>query len=185
MAAHGIGGRATGSVDCGQSLDSLSIEWTFADGTKATDVVRWLPKCHEEFATYVHGTKCAAQFSGPHHLGTVHTYKDQRCANDNIAWRAPKETFTPWQAEWNALLDAIRKDKPHNEAKRAAMSNIADMMGRAAVNSGQIITWDQVMKSDFQWCPYIDRMTPDSPPPVQADARGYYPTPVPGVWKEV
>ena len=55
----------------------------------------------------------------------------------------------------------------------------------AAVNSGQIITWDQVMKSDFQWCPYIDRMTPDSPPPVQADERGHYPVPVPGVWKEV
>ncbi len=185
VTAHGIGGRAANSTDCSQNLDSLSIEWTFADGTKATDVVRWLPKCHEEFATFIHGAKCAAQFSGPGHQGTVHTYKDQRCSSDNLAWRAPKETVTPWQAEWNALLEAIRKDKPHNEAKRAAYSNLADIMGRAAVHTGQVVTWDQMMASNFQFCPNIDQLTPDSPPPIQADAQGRYPVPVPGQWTEV
>jgi predicted dehydrogenase len=185
VSAHGIGGRMANSTDRSQNLDSYSVEWTFPDGTKGYDVVRYLGNCHDEFDTFVHGTKCAAQFSGEVHAGTVHTYKDQRCAADNIAWKAPKEQYSPWQAEWNALLEAIRKDKPHNEAKRAAMTNIADMMGRAAVNSGQIITWDQVMKSNFQWCPYINGMTPDSPPPVKADAQGYYPVPVPGQWTEV
>jgi predicted dehydrogenase len=185
VTAHGVGGRAANSDDCSQNLDSLSIEWTFVDGSKAMDVVRWLPKCHEEFATFVHGTKCAAQFSGPHHLGTVQTYKDQRCARDNIAWRAKNEEITPWQAEWNDLLEAIRKDKPYNEAKRAALSNMADLMGRAAVHTGEIITWDQMMASNFQFCPNLDQLTPDSPPPVQADAQGRYPVPVPGQWKEV
>ncbi|MGO8748188.1 MAG: Gfo/Idh/MocA family protein [Thermoguttaceae bacterium] len=185
VSAHGIGGRVASSTDRSQNLDSYSVEWTFPDGTKGYDVVRYINNCHDEFDTFVHGTKCAAQFSGEIHAGTVHIYKDQRCAADNIAWKAPKEQYTPWQAEWNSLLEAIRKDKPHNEAKRAALTNIADMMGRAAVNSGQIVTWDQVMRSNFQWCPYIDRMTPDSPPPVHADAQGYYPVPVPGVWKEV
>jgi predicted dehydrogenase len=185
VAAHGIGGRIANSTDHSQNLDSYSVEWTFPDGTKAYDVVRYVSKCHTEFDTFVHGTKCAAQFSGDIHAGTVHTYKDQRCAPDNIAWEAPKEKYTPWRAEWNTLLDAIRKDKPHNEAKRAAMTNIADMMGRAAVNSGQIVTWDQVMNSNFQWCPYISTMTADSPPPVQPDAKGFYPVPIPGMWKEV
>jgi len=185
VTAHGIGGRVANSTDRSQNLDSYSVEWTFPDGTKAYDVVRYIGNCHNQFDTFVHGTKCAAQFSGNVHAGTVHTYKDQRCEQDNIAWRAPKEQVNPWQAEWNVLLEAIRKDTPHNEAKRAALSNIADMMGRAAVNSGQIVTWDQVMNSKFQWCPNIDSLTPDSPPPVQADAKGYYPVPVPGVWKEV
>ena len=36
VTAHGVGGRAANSTDCSQNLDSLSIEWTFADGTKAT-----------------------------------------------------------------------------------------------------------------------------------------------------
>lgn len=185
VTAHAVGGRAPGSLDCSQNLDSFTIEWTFADGAKALDVVRWLPNCHTEFATYIHGTKCAAQFSGWSHVGTVHTYKDQRCSPDNIAWRAPKEAITPWQAEWDNLLDAIRKDKPHNEAKRAALSNIADLMGRAAAHMGRVITWDEMLNSNFQFCPNIDELTDDSPPPVQADAQGRYPVPVPGVWNEI
>jgi predicted dehydrogenase len=186
VSAHGIGGRIANSTDRSQNLDSMSIEWTFADGTKATDCMRWLGgHCHAEFATYVHGTKCAAQFSGQTHRGTVRIYKDQRIHDDNIAWEAPEEKYNPWDAEWNVLLDSIRNDKPQNEAKRAAYSNIADLMGRAAVHSGKIITWDDVMSSNFQFCPDIENMDYDTPPPLQPDAEGYYPVPVPGVWSEV
>ena len=67
VSAHGVGGRAANSTDCGQNLDSFAAEWTFADGTKATDVVRYIPGCFNEFATFIHGTKCAAQFSGTIH----------------------------------------------------------------------------------------------------------------------
>jgi predicted dehydrogenase len=185
VSAHCIGGRAADSADCSQNLDSFSVEWTFADGTKAYDVVRYLGNCHNQFDTFIHGTRCAAQFSGAIHAGTVHTYKSQRCTPDNVAWRAPKEAISPWQAEWNVLLDAIRNDRPHNEAERAALSNLADMMGRAAVHSGKVITWDEAMASNFQWCPNIDRLTEDSPPPVRADAQGRYPVPVPGEWSEM
>ena len=185
VSAHGIGGRAANSTDRSQNLDSFSIEWTFPDGTKAYDVVRYIPKCRRDFATWVHGTKCAAQFSGNVHAGTVQTYKGQRIAKDQIAWKAPKEPRTPWQAEWNALIDAIRTDKPHNEAKRAALSNLADIMGRAAVHMGKTITWDQAMASDFRFCPNIDTLGPDTAPPVQPDAEGRYPVPVPGIWSEI
>jgi predicted dehydrogenase len=185
VAAHGVGGRAANNTDHGQNLDSLSIEWTFADGTKAMDVVRWLPNCFTEFATFIHGTKCAAQFSGPHHAGTVQTYKDQRIARDNIDWKAPKEPTTPWQAEWNELIQSIREDRQHNETTRAALSNLVDLMGRAAVHSGKVITFDEMMNSNFQFCPNIDSLNHESPPPVQADDKGRYPVPVPGVWSEV
>jgi predicted dehydrogenase len=185
VSAHGISGRAANRVDRGQNLDSFTIEWTFPDGTKAFDIVRWLPNCHTEFATWIHGTKCAAQFSGPIHEGLVRTYKDQRCANDNIAWRAPKEPISPWQAEWDVLLDDIRHDRPHNEAKRAALSNLADIMGRAAAHSGKIITWDEAMASNFRFCPTIDSLTDDSAPPIQADGQGQYPVPIPGQWTEI
>jgi predicted dehydrogenase len=183
--AHGIGGRTATNDDCSQNLDSFAIEWTFADGTKATDVVRYVAGCHNEFATYVHGTKCAAQFSGNIHAGTVQRYRDQRIAKDNIDWKAPAEKLTAWQAEWAVLFDAIRNDRPHNEARRAAESNLVDMMGRAAVHGGQIVTWDDVMNSNFQFCPNIDQMDYSTPAPLQPDAQGRYPVPVPGVWTEI
>jgi len=188
VAAHGIGGRAANSADFGQGLDSFSIEWTFADGTKATDVVRWLGgHCHREFATYVHGTKCAAQFNtyGLKKGETTRIYKDQRIEKDNLVWESPEETVTSWDAEWDVLLDSIRTDKPQNETKRAAYSNVADLMGRAAVHSGKAITWDEAMASDFQFYADIDTMDYDTPPPVQPDAEGRYPVPVPGVWSEM
>lgn len=185
ITALGIGGRAANSTNHGQGFDSISIEWTFPDGTKATDGVRWLGgHCFNEFATFVHGTKCAAQFSGNIHAGTTRIYKDQRIADENIVWEAPKEKFSPWDAEWNDLLDSIRNDKPHNEAKRAAYSNFADLMGRAAVHSGKLITWDEITASKFQFVENIDDLDYDSTPPVQVGADGYYPVPIPGEWTE-
>ena len=41
------------------------------------------------------------------------------------------------------------------------------------------------MKSEFQFCDYLDGLTPESPAPVQADANGQFPVPAPGVWKEI
>ncbi|NLF67994.1 MAG: Gfo/Idh/MocA family oxidoreductase [Candidatus Anammoximicrobium sp.] len=188
VSAHGVGGRAANSTDCGQNLDSLSIEWTFADGTKAYDVVRWLGgHCHSEFATYVHGTKCAAQFNtyGLRAGETARLYQDQRIGKDTLVWETPPEAITSWDAEWNVLLDSIRRDKPQNETKRAAYSNVADLMGRAAVHSGKLITWDEALASNFQFYPNIDAMDYDTLPPVQADDQGRYPVPVPGVWSEL
>lgn len=183
--AHGVGGRYWGSKDYSQNLDSYSVEWTFADGAKGYNVVRYIPNCRDDFVTYVHGTKCAAQFSGNVHAGTVHIYKDQRCSPDNIAWKAPNEPCTPWQAEWNVLLAAIRNDRPHNEAHRAACANLATIMGRAAVHMGKTIAWDAAMQSNFQFCANTDLLTAESPPPVSPDAEGRYPVPVPGSWVEL
>jgi len=185
VAAHGLGGRIADSADCSQNLDSYSIELTFADGTKALVGGRSITNCHNDFSTYVHGTKCGAQFSGNVHAPTVRTYKDQRMTNDNIDWEPEKETVHPHQAQWNVLLDAIRNDRPHNEMRRAAYSNLAAIMGRAAVHSGKIITWDEAMASDFKFCENVDALNENSPAPVQADDQGRYPVPIPGKWEEI
>ena len=185
VSAHGIGGRMANSTNHGQGFDSMSVEWTFPDGTKATDDVRWVGgHSFNQFATFAHGTKCAGQFSGDIHAGTTRIYKDQRIAKDNIAWEAPKETYNPWDAEWNVLLDSIRNNKPQNETKRAALSNFADLMGRAALHSGKVITWDELYNSELQFVDNIDGMDYDTEPPVKSGPNGYYPVPIPGVWSE-
>ncbi|MCD4726869.1 MAG: gfo/Idh/MocA family oxidoreductase [Pirellulales bacterium] len=180
IAAQGVGNRAATTTNCNQNLKSYAIEFTFADGTKAT----YFNRC-KETATYIHGTKCSAQFSSNLCEGTVRLFKDQRTDRDNIVWQADKEPITPWQMEWNVLLDAIRNNRPHNEAHRSAMSNLADIMGRAAAHSKRLVTWDETMSSNFQWCPSVDAMNHETPPPVQADPQGCYPAPVTDTWSEI
>lgn len=58
-------------------------------------------------------------------------------------------------------------------------------MGRAAVHSGKLITWDEAMASRFQFCANVDSLTANSPAPVQADAEGRYPAPIPGKTVEI
>jgi len=185
VSAHGVGGRFAGSTDCSQNLDSYSIEYTFADGAKALVTGRYIPGCRNDFATYIHGTKGAAKFSGDVHQPTTWLYKDQRIEGGDIAWRPERETVNPWQAEWDVLLSAIRNDRPHNEARRAALSNLGAIMGRAAVHTGKLITWEQAMASEFRFCANVDGLTASSPAPVQADAQGRYPAPIPGKTVEI
>jgi predicted dehydrogenase len=184
VAAHGVGGRFAGSTDCSQNLDSYSIEYTFADGSKAMVVGRYIPKCYNDFATFVHGTKRAAQFSGNIHAPTSWL---QRPAHGTIEHRLEtgQRNHQPVAAEWDALLAAIRQDRPHNEAKRAALSNLGAIMGRAAVHTGKTITWEEIMASDFQFCANVDELSDKSPAPVRADAQGRYPAPIPGKTREV
>jgi predicted dehydrogenase len=185
VSAQGCGGRMPGSKDCAPELDTYSVEYTFADGTKAMVVGRYVDHCYGDFVTYVHGTKCAGQFSGDIHAPTSQIYKDQHTTPDNVSWKPPREKINPWQMEWNVLLSAIRNNRPHNEARRAAFSTLAAIMGRAAVHSGKVITWDQAMKSNFKFCPNIASLTADSPAPIRADAEGRYPVPAPGAYSEI
>lgn len=104
---------------------------------------------------------------------------------DNIAWTPAEDLYSPWQYEWNVFIDSIRNDRPHNELRRAVYSDLTSLMGRAACHTGQIVTWDQIMESKFQFCGYLDELSFDSPAPVKADQNGQFPVPVPGQWKEV
>ncbi len=183
--AEGLGGREPNSDDCSQNLHTYAIEYTFADGTKAQVNSRSMRNCHNDFATFVHGTKCAAQFSGNVHAPTVQFYKDQQTDKDNITWKPPREKMSPYQVEWDKLLGAIRNNRPHNEVRRAAYANLVSIMGRAAIHSGKIITWDEMLASDFKFCSNIADLTYNSPSPLQADAEGCYPIPIPGKWTEI
>ena len=181
VAAHGVGGRAANSTglqpEPRQLLDRVHLRRRHQGAgdrplhAQLLQRVRHLRPRHEVRGAVLrqHPRADGAHLQGP-----------ARSPADNIAWKPRPEKVNPWQAEWNVLLDAIRNDRPHNEAQRAAYSNLAAIMGRAAVHSGKIVTWDEMMASKFQFCPNVDGLTTDSPAPVQADAQGRYPAPVPG-----
>jgi predicted dehydrogenase len=185
VSAQGLGGRAPDSTDCGQNLDSYAIEYAFADGARALVNGRFIPGCDADFATFLHGTKCAGQFSGNVHAPVTHIYKNQRIERRNTAWSPEPEQTSPYVAEWEALLRAIRNDQPHNETRRSALANVVAIMGRAAVHTGKTVTFDDVMNSRFQFCANASDLTDATPAPARADAAGRYPVPVPGVWREI
>jgi hypothetical protein len=54
-----------------------------------------------------------------------------------------------------------------------------------ATHTGQYITWDQALNSDFQFISNIDGMTFDTPAPIHEGPDGIYPAPQPGLTKEV
>jgi predicted dehydrogenase len=185
VSAIGMGGRVPESEDHGQNIDVYSIEYTFADGTKAFCGFRRINETRSDFATYIHGTKRAAQFSGRTHAATVHLFRDQRIDRDLISWTPTQDEYSPWQYEWNAFIDSIRNDRPHNETERAVYSDLASLMGRAACHTGQEVTWNQIMESRFQFCSYLDELNEESPVPVVANSEGQFPLPIPGEWKEL
>ncbi len=179
VSATGKGTFANRPGNCAQNFDTYSIEYIFPDGGKA--VVENV----DPFATFIHGSQRAAQFSGNVHAATVHIYKGKDIAKDQIKWAAAAESRSPWQAEWKDLIDAIRNDRPYNEAERAIKANLAAIMGRAAVHMGRAVTWDEVTKSTFAFAPQADHLKFGGPAPVQPDVQGDYPVPIPGKWVEV
>jgi len=185
VSAVGMGGREPNSEDHGQNIDLYSMEYTFADGSKAFCGFRRMKRARSEFATFIHGTKCAAQFSGRTHAATVHIFKDQRIEKSNIAWTPTKDQYSPWQYEWNEFIESIRTDRTHNEIQRAVYSDLTSLMGRAACHTNQEVTWEQMMESNFQFCDYLDDLDYVSAAPVKADRNGQFPVPIAGQWNEL
>jgi len=183
VSAQGFGGRTY--PEAGNLFDHYSVEYTFADGTKLFAFSRHMTGCWQTYSDYAHGTKGSARIMA--NLGDPDPciYKSQVMEDANIAWRYGQKDINPYHAEWQALLDAIRNDKPHNEARRAAEADLAALMGRIATHTGQMVTWDEAMKSDFQFVKDIDNLTFDSPAPIQAGPDGIYPAPIPGKTKEI
>ena len=79
------------------------------------------------------------------------------------------------------LVDAIRADKPYNEVKRGAEASLVTSMGRMAAHTGRTVTFDEILNSDHEFAPGVDKLTIDSPAPLLADAAGKYPIPMPGL----
>jgi len=58
-------------------------------------------------------------------------------------------------------------------------------MGRMATHTGQYLTWDQVLNSDYQFVKNVDGMTFETSAPIHAGPGGIYSAPQPGITKEV
>ena len=183
--ARAIGARHYRGNSVDQNLDNYSVEYTFADGTKFFYGGRHMDGCENAFNSFVHGTKGSGVVSTSSHTpGRVRTYRDQKMARENLIWNFPQPEPSPYQLEWDDLIDAIRNDKPYNETERGAIASMVTSMGRMAAHTGNVITYDQMLNCPHEFAPNVDKFTMDSPAPLKADSEGKYPVPQPGILKD-
>ncbi len=181
--AQAMGGRCYEIA--GPQFDHYCVEYTFPDGAKLMTFSRGMDGCWNTYSDYAHGSKGSAQLMAELGQPMPKIYKSQDMTPENVAWEFGKNDPNPYVAEWRVLLDAIRSNTPHNESRRAAEANFTALMGRMAAHTGQYVTREQAVASEFRYVADPDALTFDSPPPVKADANGLYAPPLPGVTKEI
>ena len=195
--AHAVGGRHYRRDSLDQNFDTYSVQYEFPDGTRLFFDGRNMAGCRDEFASYAHGSKGSAVISTLSHApGLTRIYKGHKIprvnnrkelplpADPNVAWAFPQPEKSPYQWEFDDLLDAIRNDKPYNEVKRGAEASLVASMGRMAAHTGQIVTFDQMLNHPHEFAPDVDKLTLDGPAPLQAGSDGRYPIPEPGIKKD-
>ena len=171
--ARGNGGCETRKgKDYGEIFDHHVVEFTYEDGSVCFSQCRHQLSCWNEVAEYAIGTKGRSELH--RHVITGET-----------PWRFQGGGKSAYQQEHDDLFDAIRNDKPYNEAEYGATSSMTAVLGRMSTYSGREITWEQAIASD------IDTMVPGIDKVPFADAlklnplvmplpEGGYALPVPG-----
>ena len=164
--ALGMGGRAyQKGLDSGEIFDHHAVQYEYANGVRVFSECRQIPGCWNSVSEHVHGTKGSSNVGGYTITG----------AN---AWKYRGGGKDPYQQEHDDLFDAIRNDKPYNEAERGALSSMTAILGRMCTNSGKEITWEEALNSKLDLMP--SEFTWDAKPKVLPDENGIYPFAIPG-----
>jgi predicted dehydrogenase len=189
--AQALGGRhyrqsPDGITYVDQNFDTYSVEYTYEDGATFLLNGRCILGCKDIYSSYAHGTKGMAVVSKSGDCGMPSSiHEGQKPLRSNMVWESkvrPDER-SPYQNEWNDLVDAIRNDKPYNETERGVKGSLVTSLGRMAAHTGQEVTYDEILNSDHEMAPGLDKLTMDSPAPLVADSNGRYPIPQPGITK--
>ncbi len=164
--AWGMGGRAyQKGLDSGEIFDHHAVQYEYANGVRVFSECRQIPGCWNSVSEHVHGTKGNCNVGG------------YTITGEN-AWKYRGGGKDPYQQEHDDLFDAIRNDKPYNEAERGALSSMTAILGRMCTNSGKEISWEEAMKSEMDLMP--SEFTWEAKPKVLPDENGLYPYAIPG-----
>ena len=168
--AQGMGGRQVRvGPDFGEIYDHHAVEYTYKDGTKMFLFCRHIPNCWSSFGGIVHGTKGEADLS----KGVL-----------SVRGQEPVR-FEPGvaghQQEHNDLFAALDAGRPYNEGDYGITSTMTAILGRMATYSGQVVTWDDAMKSETDLGP--KRYAWDAEAPIIPGPDHLYACAVPGKTK--
>lgn len=166
--AFGLAGRSASFGEVyGDMFDHHTVVYEYASGARVYALCRTQVGCYQNASDIIMGTK------GTCHLG--------RCRIDGETnWRYPGHHNNPYEAEQNALIDAVRDNSPINSGYHMTDSTMITVLGQIACYTGKATKWQDVQKSDFRFGPAPEQSSFEIEPPVKPDATGNYPLPKPG-----
>lgn len=173
--ANGMGGREVRKgPGNGDIWDHHCIEFEYADGTRHYCQARQQAGTWAHVSDNVHGTRGTMTMgTGAWGYGNL-TPRELRARD--------RKVDNPYQREHDDLMQSIRGTGPYRvEGDYGADSSMTAVMGRMATYSGQVVTWDEAIRSDVHIAPKTYAL--DAEPPVLADADGSYAAAMPGVTK--
>ncbi len=176
--AQGQGGREVrDGSDNGQIFDHHMVEYTYAGEhkPKMLSQCRHIRGCWNSVSEHVHGTTGFADLSG------AKLYDNK----GNLLFRseAKEASGKGHQQEHYDLFAALRAGEVPNEAEYGAKSTMTAILGRMATYSGQVVKWDDAMKSGQSLADFDALTSFDMDAPIKPDANGNYEVPVPGKTK--
>ena len=177
VSAQGCGGREVrNGENFGQIYDHHFVEFTYADGTKMFSQCRHQPDCWSSVSEHAHGSEGTCTIGA----GRI------RNTDDEVVWEFGKGGRGGHQQEHHDLFKDLADGRIPNEGDYGALSTMTAILGRMATYTGKMVTWDQAFNSDLKLADVDSLMSFDSLPPVEPDAHGNYPIPVPGrSWDDV
>jgi myo-inositol 2-dehydrogenase/D-chiro-inositol 1-dehydrogenase len=168
--AFGVGGRQDRSKNS-EIYDHHAVNFAYPGGARIASHCRQINggegRVNEEFQ----GTK------GYVRIGEITDY------DGKVLWKFEGPNPNPYQVEHDELHDAIRNDKPLNNAFYGVTASFAAVLGRLATYSGKQQAYDRALAMDYRLMP--ESLSWESAPPVLPNEAGLYPLPMPGSFKVV
>jgi predicted dehydrogenase len=163
----GMGGRQTRVGPAfGNAWDHHAAVFEYANGTKLFAYCRQQNGCTTEISDRFIGTK-----------GRCDLLRNR--IESEKKWRYKGPPCNRFDLEHVALFSSIRNGKPINNGVYMARSSMMAIMMTWACYTGQEISWEQAINSNYEIKP--KRLALDAPPPSLPDAQGIYSTPIPGI----
>jgi len=168
--AYGLGGLQNREpAKPTQIYDHHTVTFNYPGGVKILSECRQFPGGEGKVTEEFQGTK------GYVRIGEITDHKG------NVLWKYDGPKRDPYQVEHDELQDAIRNDKPLNNAYYGTTSSFSSVLGRTATYTGKQVSYDDLLKTNFRTMP--ENLSWETAPPVMPDKDGNYPLPMPASYK--
>lgn len=135
----------------GNMYDFFSTDYEFPDGVHIHSMCRQIPGCWDRIGQFFRGEDGIVDLTGL--VAADRFYVGGADLNSKVSIPKLEGNKNSYTQEHVNLLESVLQGKAINEAQNIAESTMAAIMGRISAYTGQMVTWEQMMTSDFTCTP--------------------------------